>query len=408
MGQVFRRFWNPVLLEEELPGPDGAPVRLRVLGENLIAFRDTSGRIGLIDEGCLHRRVSLALGRVEQGGIRCLYHGWKFDVDGKVLETPNAADTRIRDRLRTRAYKTRVEAGMVWAYMGPPENEPSFPNWRFMQLPTENLKVVRLDAAASYMQVLEGGADSSHVGILHTNFARPGWMDGDFEANSDEDNPAALATNDLAPDLLLEDTQFGFHYAAVRKIIDEGDPRKNIRIVPIAMPSTRIIPSPAMQFVVFEIPIDDENTRTFSVGFRTDGQPLVEDRYDELRGRDNRELVDPTTWTYLGNWDNGFGQKREAMTRDWSGIRGVVMEDLAMALSPGPILDRSEEHLVAADAAIVRARRQLLESARGLQAGRDPIGVGADLSGVIACDDTVAADAVWQSLAPGHHARRPS
>ncbi|MDO9436552.1 Rieske 2Fe-2S domain-containing protein [Hydrogenophaga sp.] len=407
MGDVFRRYWNPVLLSEDLPGADSDPVRVRILGEDLVAFRNSDGAVGLLAEGCLHRGVSLALGRVEGNGIRCLYHGWKFAATGQLLETPNTPDVRIRERLKARAYPTREAGGLVWAYMGPAEHEPPMPAWSFMNVATANLKVVRLDSGSNYMQLVEGGADSSHVGILHTNFARPGWITGEFRANEEEDNPAALATNDMAPTLDIEDTEFGFHYAAVRALPDEGgQARKNIRIVPLVMPSTRIIPSPAMQFVVFEVPIDDHNTRTISVAHRTDGGHFeTGKRYDEMRGRDNPALLDQKTFVYLGNWDNRFGQDRKAMAEDWSGIRGVVMEDLAMSMSPGPIVDRSAEHLVAADAAVVRARRQLLDSVRLLQAGQSPIGVKADLSRVAACDETTPAATPWKALAPGHHAR---
>ncbi len=406
-GEVFRRFWNPVMLAEDLPSPGCQPVRLRILGEQLVAFRDNTGRLGLLEEWCLHRRVSLALGRVEDDGIRCLYHGWKFGLDGTVHETPNTKDVRVRQRLRARAYQAREAGGLIWAYMGPADKEPPFPKWRFLSIPRENLKVVRLDSGSNYMQVLEGGADTSHVGILHSDFARPGWMDGQFNVNTDEENPAALATAELAPELDVEDTEFGFHYAAIRALPPEGGKAMhNIRIVPIVMPSTRIIPARALQTVLFEVPIDDENTRTISVGYRTDGAGFDMSRYEELRGRTNPMLVDFVNRRYIGTWENRFGQDRSAMKDNWSGIPGVVMEDLAMSMSPGPIVDRSTEHLVGADAAIVRARRQLLDSVRRLQAGQDPIGVRADLAGVMACDENLPVDSRWQELAPGHHARQ--
>jgi phenylpropionate dioxygenase-like ring-hydroxylating dioxygenase large terminal subunit len=407
-GDVFRRFWNPILLDEDLPAPGCEPVRVRILGEDLVAFRDNAGRLGLIEEWCLHRRVSLALGRIEEDGIRCLYHGWKFGVDGAVHETPNTKDERIRQRLRARAYPLREGGGLLWAYMGPADKEPPLPDWSFMKIDRANLKAVRLDSASNYMQVLEGGADSSHVGTLHSNFARPGWMAGEFNVNPDQDNPAALESNELAPELRLEDTVFGFHYAAIRALPDaDGKAMQNVRIVPIVMPATRVIPARAMQTVLFEVPIDDENTRTLSVGYRTDGGAFDMVHYEEIRGRNNAALVDATRKRYLGTWDNRFGQSRKAMEDSWSGIPGVVMEDLAMSMSPGPIVDRSGEHLVAADAAIVRARRQLLESARRVQAGLDPIGATADFSRITACDENVAADSRWQELTPSHLARQP-
>jgi len=407
MGDVFRRFWNPVLPAMELQSPGCRPVRLRILGEELVAFRDKSGQLCIIEEWCLHRRVSLALGRVEEHGIRCLYHGWKFGCDGTVHETPNTKDIRIRKRLRARTYPVREAGGLIWAYMGPIDKQPPFPHWRFMDIAISNLNVVKLDSGSNYMQVLEGGADSSHVGVLHSNFARPGWLDGEFKANPDDDNPTALVSDELAPDLEIEDTEFGFHYAAVRPMpSNDENPMHNVRIVPIVMPSTRIIPARAMQTVLFEVPIDDENTRTLSIGFRIDGESFDMSRYEDIRGRKNPALVDQAAGRYLGTWENHFGQDPEAMESSWSGIQGVVMEDLAMSMSPGPIVDRSDEHLVAADAAIVRARRQLLASARRVLAGRDPIGLMDDLSQVMACDETVPVKTRWQDLAPGHKLRQ--
>ncbi len=256
-----------------------------------------------------------------------------------------------------------------------------------------------MDAEVNYMQQLEGGADTSHVGLLHSNFARPGWMEGGFTANTDPDNPAALATNDLAPTLLLEDTEFGFHYAAIRQLdSDAADGRRNVRVMPIIMPSTRIIPSPAMQFVVFEVPLDDTRTATFAVSYRLDGAPVDRQKLNEVSGRVNPQLFCDRTHRYLGTWATRFGQDRARLSESWSGIQGVVMEDMAMAMSQGAIADRSKEHLVAADQAVVRARRQLLESVRRVAAGGDPIGVNVDVSRIRAIDATVPGNVRWQDL----------
>ncbi len=410
MGAVFRRFWNPICLAEQAPAADATPLRLEILGERLVLFRDRDGRLGLLDEGCLHRGASLALGRVEDGGIRCLYHGWKFDVEGTVLETPNHPDPRLRQRLRATAYPAREAGGFVWAYMGPADKVPPFPRWRFFDFAPEHVRTVRLDAPVNYMQQLEGGTDSSHVGILHANFARPAWLTGEFRANDDPDNPATLVTGDLAPTLDVEDTEFGFHYAAIRELPSAGvraarDALRNVRVVPVIMPSTRIIPAPAMQFLIFEIPINDTWTATFGATYRLDGGPIDKWKLNELSGRHDPALLDPQTWVYRGDWANRFGQDRDAMRTSWSGIRGVAMEDLAIAMSQGPIADRSKEVLVPADKAVARARRQLLESARAVIAGGDPIGVGADVSQLVACDGNQSPEARWQALVPAHRAR---
>lgn len=399
MGAVFRRFWHPVCLSEQIARPDGDPVRVEILGERLVAFRDTAGRLGLLEEGCPHRGVSLALGRNEDAGLRCLYHGWKFAVDGTIIDMPNCPDLRLAENVRAKTYPVREAGGFLWAYLGPAEKMPPFPTWRFLDIPVENMRVNRIDADVNYMQQLEGGADTSHVGILHSNFARPGWMTGAFNANTDQDNPAALATSDLAPTLALEDTPFGFHYAAIRQVEgNEADGKRNIRVVPIIMPSTRIIPSPAVQFIIFEVPINDTRTATFAASYRLDGAPVDQWKLNEMSGRHNPELFDEKTHRYIGTWENRFGQDRARMSDDWSGIKGVVMEDMAMAMSQGAIADRSTEHLVPADQAVVRCRRQLLESARRVADGGDPIGVEVDVSTIRAIDATVPGNVRWQDL----------
>ena len=408
MGAVFRRFWHPVCLSEQVAGPDCDPVRVEILGERLVAFKDSDGKLGLLEEGCPHRGVSLALGRNEDKGLRCLYHGWKFAVDGTILDMPNCPDHDLRQRLKARTYPAREAGGFVWAYLGPAEKMPTFPKWRFLDIPVENMRVNRIDADVNYMQQLEGGADTSHVGILHSDFARPGWMTGAFNPNTDQDNPAALVTGDLAPTLQVEDTPFGFHYAAIREMpTTDANGSRNVRITPIVMPSTRIIPSPAVQFIIFEVPMSDTRTATFAASYRLDGKPVDQWKLNEMSGRHNPALFDDRTHRYVGTWANRFGQDRAQMKNKWSGIKGVVMEDMAMAMSQGAIADRSREHLVPADQAVVRCRRQLLESARRVAEGGDPIGVEVDVSTIRAIDATVPGNVRWQELvAPETGARQ--
>ena len=175
MGRMMRRYWLPVCTSEQLPKPDCDPLRVRLLGERFVAFRDTSGRPGLLEEYCMHRRASLAMGRVEDNGIRCLYHGWKFGVDGTIQETPNHCDERFRNRVKAPAFPVREAGGMVWAYVGPADKEPPFQKYEFFDGPVENRLVFRINTPANYLQLFEGGTDSSHVGILHCNLANPAW-----------------------------------------------------------------------------------------------------------------------------------------------------------------------------------------------------------------------------------------
>src|SRR5215469_1357570 len=201
MGEVFRRFWLPVCTSAQIQSPDSDPLRVRLLGQWLIAFRDSQGAVGVLDEHCPHRGASLALGRVEQGGIRCLYHGWKFDRKGKLLDAPNCSHSGALNRLAARSYPVREEGGIVWAYLGAARTEPPFTRYAFMDAAESNRVVVRIDVDCNYLQLTEGGFDSSHVGILHSDAARPGWMNSEFSANPERDHPGALSVHDNDPEL---------------------------------------------------------------------------------------------------------------------------------------------------------------------------------------------------------------
>ena len=217
MGDVFRRFWLPVCTSDRLLKPDGDPLRARLLGQDFVAFRNSEGQVGLLDEHCPHRRASLALGRVEDGGIRCLYHGWKFATDGRVLDMPNCASKATRERIRATSYPVIEEGGLIWAYLGPNEHLPEFTRYGFMTAPPGNRATVRINVHCNYLQLTEGGFDSSHVGILHSDAARPDWMNGQKQTSHDPEHPGALAVVDNDPELELAETDFGFYYAAFRR-----------------------------------------------------------------------------------------------------------------------------------------------------------------------------------------------
>lgn len=399
MGAVMRRYWHPVCTSAQLPTPDSDPLRVRLLGEDFVVFRDTEGRVGMFDELCMHRGASLALGRVEEGGIRCLYHGWKFDVTGALLDTPNHDDAKYRARMKAPAYPVREEAGLIWAYVGPRDREPAFSRYAFMDTKSENRAVIRININCNYLQLVEGGEDTSHVGVLHTNMARPGWKEKEFQPNKDVVNPAALATNDLHPELELEDTEFGFHYVALRKT-DEPDVR-NARVVPFVVPYGRVIPSPAFSFFVFEVPDDDTHTSTYIVIYGD--APVEADRVIELLGLDDKRYYNRETCLFTATWADSFGQSRKLMKdSSWTGLVGVEVEDAAIALSQGALYDRSKEHLVPSDRAVMRVRRILLDAVKGLSNGIEPPGVGMDLTGVGACDASLPAGQPWRDLMPGH------
>lgn len=398
MGSAFRRYWHPVATSQQLAARDSDPLRVRLLGERLIVFRDTEGRMGVMDELCMHRGSSLAIGRVEGGGIRCLFHGWKFAVDGTILETPNHGDCRLRERLKAPAYPVKEEGGLIWTYIGPKDKVPVFRRFAFMDAAAENRTVIRINVKANYAQLCEGGVDSSHVGVLHSNMARPGWINNTFERNPDYTNPAALSVDDNCPSLEMEDTGYGFHYAAYRH--DADGKICNIRVVPFMLPYVRIIPAPSQHYTVFETPDDDQSTSTYIV---IHGRDAVDrDHVFELLGLNKTAIYDAATCDFKPTWENRFGQDRQSMADSWTGLGGVEYEDAVIGLSPGPLLDRSKEHLVPADQAVVRMRSLLLQSARKVASGGDPLGVEiADLRRVSASADAPL-EGRWQETAASH------
>src|ERR687886_715559 len=169
MGNLMRRYWMPACLAEELPEPDCPPVRVRLLGEDLVAFRDTQDRIGVLDEYCPHRLASLFLGRNEQCGLRCVYHGWKFDVDGRCVDMPNEPpESNFKDRVRATAYPCRERGGVVWVYMGPPERMGEQPDLEWSLVPADQRFLSKRLQQSNYLQAIEGGIDSSHISFLHS------------------------------------------------------------------------------------------------------------------------------------------------------------------------------------------------------------------------------------------------
>ena len=403
MGQMMRRFWMPIATSAQLPAPDCDPLRARLLGESFVVFRDTAGQVGVLEELCMHRCASLALGRVEKGGIRCLYHGWKFAADGTILDTPNNRNPKYKDRMRAPAFPVREAGGLVWTYIGPRDQQPEFPHYAFLDGPDGNRAVIRLNTPVNYLQLFEGGVDSSHVGILHSNQANPTWMDDEFTARDDEDfNPGALASGDNAPKLELEDTAFGFHYVAKRQgpRAADGSTAHSIRVTPVLLPFARIIPAPAFQFFVFEVPQEDTVTSTYIIAHGA--KPI--DRAEMIRIMGLREpFWNDTDCDFRAAWADRLGQDRSRLRSSWTGFDGIEQEDAILAISMGPILDRTKEHVVAADRAVIHLRARLLESVRRNEDGQEPIGLGVGVTGVRSLPDTVIpADGRWQELVPGN------
>src|SRR5438046_1532374 len=216
MGNLIRRYWIPALLSEEIPAPDCPPARVRLLGEELVAFRDTNGKIGLLGEHCLHRGTSLFYGRNEECGLRCIYHGWKYDVEGHVLDTPaEGADSNMRMGMLHTAYPTHEANGIIWTYMGPADKTPLFPNYEWMKVPAENAYVTKAYQECNYLQGLEGECDSSHLNFLHRTLKQGGL------------------SHDTIPEYQTEDTDFGVRLIALR---DRDEGKTYVRVSSFLMP----------------------------------------------------------------------------------------------------------------------------------------------------------------------------
>jgi phthalate 4,5-dioxygenase len=359
MGEMMRRFWMPALLESELPDTDGKPVRIRLMGEDLVAFRDSEGRIGLLDEHCPHRGSSLALGVNGECGLRCLFHGWKFDVTGQCTDTPAEPEGATLARaMRVKAYPTRVAGGMIWAYMGPREAEPAFPHFPWFDMPAGHCEAFKVIYECNYAQAIEGAIDSAHAGVLHRESP---WG---HEAKYPHEK-------DLRPKLEVEFTSYGLRYCAVRKDEDEqGTSVGHARVTQVPLPFWTFIPPDGGKAPAFRrnrrlinafVPRDDETT--WHIQFF----------YDETHAIDRAHRIaeagtahDEHFFKLVGNrqW---YNQDRDMMrTTNMSGITGIAAQDHAVSETMGRIADRTREHLGRSDMAVVAWRRLMLRAARTL------------------------------------------
>lgn len=354
MGEYMRRFWIPAVLESELPEKDGKPVRIRLLGEDLVAFRDTEGRVGLLDERCPHRGTSLALGVNGECGLRCLFHGWKFDVNGQCTDTPAEPEgSTLAKAMRVTAYPVRSAGGMIWTYMGPKETIPEFPHFPWFDMPEGHCEAFKVIYECNYAQSIEGAIDSAHAGVLHRESP---WG---HEAKWPHEK-------DLRPKLEVEQTSYGLRYCAVRK---DGELNHG-RVTQIPLPFYTFIPpdgekAPAhrrhRRLINAFVPRDDVST--WHVQFFYDPTQVIErqHRIDEAGTYCDENFIKHVN---IRNW---YNQDREMMrTTNMSGIVGIAVQDHAVSETMGPIADRTKEHLGRTDMAVVGWRRALLKAARTL------------------------------------------
>ena len=391
MGTTLRRYWVPALLARELPERDGAPVRVRLLGEDLIAFRDTQGRIGLLEEFCPHRRASLFFGRNEECGLRCVYHGWKYDVDGRCVDMMNEpAEAQFTDKIAITSYPTLEAGGVIWAYMGAPERQPAPPSFAWTRVPATHITVSKVIQESNWLQGVEGGIDTSHAPILHrllTNDSkRPGFK---------PDNPFVRGK---APKLELDVTDYGYRYAGVRPL-DEGS--IHVRTYHFILPFHQIRPSRSEGGVPLVaghmwVPIDDETTMVYNWEYSVTAPLTDEDRLERRLGNGPHD-VDQKTFRSIRNRQNSYLLDRHVQkTESFTGIDGINTQDRAIQEGMGPTVDRSREHLGPADRAIIQARRLLLEAVKTVADGGAPRGVEPTYSGLAAAEAVLPKGTDWR------------
>ncbi len=387
MGNFFRQYWMPALVSSELAAPDCPPLRFRLLGEDLIAFRTTSGDVGVTANACPHRGASMFFGRNEEEGLRCVYHGWKFDTAGNCVDMPSEpAESNFKSKVRIRAYPTRERGGVIWVYMGPRETPPELPELEINML-DEGRAVPSLSMMnANWLQTVEGDLDTVHLGFLHLGSVKPeNTLEGSYDY---------YTVKDRHPRYEVQDAPFGLTYAAYRPAEEDT---VYWRIAHLMFPFYALIPTGALGAVIrgqFWVPLDDYHTMYWGWGVTNaapagrDGQAAVganaaTGRPANAAGRGGFDYL-PNSSDWLGRWrltqslTNDYMIDREAQARgdSFTGVRGVRQQDKVVTESMGPIMDRTHEHLGTSDTMIIRSRRKYLKSAKDLaEFGTVPPGV---------------------------------
>jgi phthalate 4,5-dioxygenase len=367
-GALLRRYWQPVALSEEL-AENGAPLPVRILSEDLVLFRDDRGRPGLLGLHCSHRRADLSYGRVENGGLRCLYHGWLYDIHGNCLEQPcEPAGRDFRNKVHHPAYPCQEFGGLIFAYMGSGE-APFLPAYEALNAPPGHRLVTKIFHECNYFQANEGNLDPSHVSFLHRQSNVPQNLKRTVKG-SDGRLPLALYAADMAPEIETEETDFGIRIFSIRKT--DGD-RTFFRVTNFILPNLATIPGPMSgdgYNLYWHVPIDDTHHWRYDIVFRRSA-PM-----DEKDIQRNQEILDELTSDHkpIRNKANRYLQDRESM-KSWSfsGMGRIFnVQDTAIVEGCGPIADRTQEFLGPSDKAIIAARRMVLKAIRDLDTGREP------------------------------------
>jgi len=367
MGEMFRKYWIPVANSEELER-DGKPMRVKLLGEDLVAFRDTNGDVGLVDERCPHRGTSLYYGINDGCGLRCMYHGWKFNTNGDCVEIPSEEeDGKFRKSIKLKNYPTHEAGGVIWTYMGPAEEEPPLPKFYWLNLPKKNKLIERVWQECNYAQAMENDLDYVHAAFLHKAHSRQelsseGVLSTDL--GIDPDHP--LVKNPHVKQA-VQDTNYGKRCVAV----GVGDENRNAfmeihYIFPFYTYPPRFQGEDGMWHAF--IPRDDHSAWVWDVQFSHDREIDVQAQHDR------RGLLLDEDLRKQKNLENEYGQDRQLQKeRNFTGIRGIANQDHAATETMGTIVDRSNERLGTSDLPVIQMRRLLLRQVKAFLKGETPM-----------------------------------
>ena len=379
MGTLLRRFWTPVLLAEEIPARDGPPVKVTIMGEALLAFRDSDGRIGLIDQVCPHRGANLWLGRNEECGIRCSYHGWKFDVTGQCTDMPTSyPDLDAKGKVRIKAYPTAEAGGIVWAYLGPADKMPEMPAMELLSVPASHRHVGKKWQDCNWVQAVEGNIDTAHFTFAHLTFDKGEHETLDIGrhlvspvSRYGADHSRWIARD---PRPLIKVTAHAAGLAVGGGRIADGD---DIywRIAQFLMPNHAYAPNAFPGENIFGqsfLPVTDTGTWIFTYAWNPERPITDAERAMYRAGNGVFAQVGPD-YVPLRNRANDYRIDRAAQkTRSYTGITGISEQDAALQDSQGPIADRTREHLGPTDVGLLHFRKLMLDSARALAVGVEP------------------------------------
>jgi phthalate 4,5-dioxygenase oxygenase subunit len=400
MGEYFRRYWLPFALSREMPAPDSPPIRVKVMGEELVAFRDTNGRVGLIEPNCAHRGSSLFFGRNEDCGLRCVHHGWKYDVDGKCVDMPNVEpDAGMRGKISIKAYPTKEFGEMVWAYLGPREVMPELPQLEHGLLPESHRYVTKRLQQCNWAQSMDGALDTAHFSFLH--MPAPAVRSNDPGNVAADEKRIGWLRNDPMPRFTITDHEVGFVVGGARKADGED---LYWRITQFMLPTHSITPS-AMPGEIYYgytwVPVDDESCWIYIYGWHPDRPISKEERAKFEKGGYGQFAELGPNYIPIRNRSNDYLIDREEQKhRSFTGVRGIAEQDTLAQESQGLIADRTKEHLTATDVGVVHFRRLMLKEAKALQNGREPAAAqhpeayrlragGAVLSGKLSFEETM-------------------